>query len=1783
MSTMRLNTKNINKKFLTVVIAIALLVGAGAVALGLSLNAKSSEEAQAKISYIASVSKKEATAGDRARIYIDLSSARTYDVQAAWAYYTMPVTGKQYQIPLEMTGDVWVGTLNIDATSEQGLWIFDGVEVESANGKELFDNNLEENEDANVKVVSTTEDIKRPEYRLYSANFASSGSTLGGNVGVTAAFDGQSPTAGTVYAYIESPSGTNSRQISLMAMGSGAWYGQMTVTDDMESGQWKLTSVQAGLSDGSQWTYNLALEDGSTKTFDISGTAGSGNVATYVAGSAKPDFETIALAEQTIRASVLGSGDAVADHVYAYYTNPGSTLQYQVEMFNDGSQWVGTIPADDLSVHGWWYLDAIQIKSGEKESFVYDTAGALTSGDFFVGSLFEVADIETEIPYDGENHIPTEVVTDKITGVTLTKGTDYKVVYLDGEGNEITDLDKGAIDAGNYTMQVIGIGDQYSGNDIKKEYEITKIAIVFNEVPESKDLTYTGQEQELVTAAETEGAEATYYAVADEAPEKDAEGVWQTEVPKLIDAGDYKVYYWSKGDKNHKDTDVLEAEGDEKIKKYDITAVPEAKQKIYDATTSAEAYISNVRGVEGEILSFDNVLGEYSDKNVSDSTKVIITNQNDIQVTVTGGQGKVENYEITYNVDEAYAKISPRPITIEIPQEAIHYSKTYDGTNKAQIDEFIVDTGFETDQLTVSGLTAEYATKNVGVDIPITIPNLDSATIAGREGTLISNYSLSPLVADNLKGEITQKRAIIAAADKEMEYGESVPELTLENLADFVDGEVPQLGVDYTLQCSATSLSAPGYYVINVVANDTDLMKNYSIVNSRGVLTIKQGDTFTVRFDSNGADEGEMEDQVIKCDVLTPLNANQFKREGYTFLGWSTERKATAPSLTNEAAVKNLTERAGRVTLYAVWHDDTEPLPDEKECYTVVYDSNGGTDGVMVSQLIERDKSTKLAKNIYTKAGYTFLGWSDDKDAETRSIEDAAYVLNLAEKGETITLYAVWSENPDDVDPQEGYTVKFDSNGGEGTMSDQVIEVTRSTVLSKNLFYKTGYRFLGWAMYKEASSAQLADQEVVTQLAESGETIRLYAVWQDASEEPIDPEVDGYTIQFDANGGIGMMADQVIAVDKTTKLSKSIFKRSGYTFWGWSTNADSTVISLTDEQEVLNIADAGTKITLYAVWWDDSAPMPDPANSYVVHYESNGGYGSMSDQTIDADTPTKLATNMYRRAGFTFLGWSAYADANVPSLNNEAEVTHLADKGKSITLYAIWKEGTVEPITEGYTIHYDANGGSGTMSDQLVATNKVTYLAKNIFVRSGYRFLGWSIDKDASVASLTDSQRVAHLANTGETITLYAVWQSESEKPIDETKAYTVCFDANGGNGVMADQKIEVGTTTKLATNTYIPVEGYEFLGWSPDADATDASLLDGAEVTNLAKQGQKIILFAVWKLSTEPPAPTQTFTVKFDANGGSGTMNSQTIAIDTTSKLAANVFTKEGNSFLGWAKDKNATTPDYSDSSTVTNLTTGGKTITLYAVWESIYSKATKTPNVKTGLVYDGTKQDLIAQGESYGGTLVYGVSETEEASGVSEWSEAVPQATNAGTYNIFYYVKADERHVDSEVSELQTVVIGKRKVEVVVDDSSQSQSTYANNEGNVVEGDSSSEKFVAGNNETAKPVVSVSNLVEGDVLTQDVDYNLSDVASTSSARYEITAQSTDAMNNYELTPASDTVVVKSVSAPDSGVSDANKVSNEKSGSTTGIAVTFVSILMIAGAIAFVVARKTKKDKLPR
>jgi len=92
--------------------------------------------------------------------------------------------------------------------------------------------------------------------------------------------------------------------------------------------------------------------------------------------------------------------------------------------------------------------------------------------------------------------------------------------------------------------------------------------------------------------------------------------------------------------------------------------------------------------------------------------------------------------------------------------------------------------------------------------------------------------------------------------------------------------------------------------------------------------------------------------------------------------------------------------------------------------------------------------------------------------------------------------------------------------------------------------------------------------------------------------------------------------------------------------------------------------------------------------------------------------------------------------------------------------------------------------------------------------------------------------------------------------------------------------------------------------------------------------------------------------TVTFDANGGSGIMNSLTAASNVSTSLTSNVFTRSGFTFTGWNTAADGTGTAYADAADVTQLAAAeynGQTITLYAQWKlnapSIKSVKSSTP----------------------------------------------------------------------------------------------------------------------------------------------------------------------------------------------------------------------------------------------
>lgn len=328
-----------------------------------------------------------------------------------------------------------------------------------------------------------------------------------------------------------------------------------------------------------------------------------------------------------------------------------------------------------------------------------------------------------------------------------------------------------------------------------------------------------------------------------------------------------------------------------------------------------------------------------------------------------------------------------------------------------------------------------------------------------------------------------------------------------------------------------------------------------------------------------------------------------------------------------------------------------------------------------------------------------------------------------------------------------------------------------------------------------------------------------------------------------------------------------------------------------------------------------------PNGSYTIIYDGNGAEGNMESEIIYSQVSKALKINQFVKTGYNFVEWNTKADGSGTSYSDGQTILDIASDGETITLYAIWKASK-------YRVNYDANGGIGSMGYQTLTYDKTSTLLMNKYTKEGYRFKEWNTKSDGSGTNYQDKQKVSNLSSNGEAVTLYAIW---------EVNYYTINYDANGGEGTVPTQKQILDENFTILTNPFTR-KGYSFVEWNTESDGSGTGYSAGKETSNIGSSGETVTLYAIWK-------PIE-YTIRFNANGGEGTMEAQTLLYDTQQTLSPNAFTDEYNWFLEWNTEPDGSGVGYEDEEQVVNLVSGSETLILYAIW---------VPNVRidTGFLY--------------------------------------------------------------------------------------------------------------------------------------------------------------------------------------------------------------------------------------
>ena len=437
--------------------------------------------------------------------------------------------------------------------------------------------------------------------------------------------------------------------------------------------------------------------------------------------------------------------------------------------------------------------------------------------------------------------------------------------------------------------------------------------------------------------------------------------------------------------------------------------------------------------------------------------------------------------------------------------------------------------------------------------------------------------------------------------------------------------------------------------------------------------------------------------------------------------------------------------------------------------YEVIYLPGTYGTGSAVTDMKPHNNILTLRGALFTRAGYTQVGWSTvDGGEKVYGFEDV-YTQN-----EALTLYPVWNTNK--------YTITFDTNGGS-----EIAPITQdygTEITAPDNPTRKGYTFKGW------------DKEIPETMP--AENITVKAQW----------EINQYTITFDTNGGSEIApitqdyGTEITAPDNPT--------RKGYTFKGWDKEIPETMpaenITVKAQWEINQYTitfdtnggseiapitqDYGTEITApdnptrkgYTFkGWDKEIPETMPAenitvkaqweiNQYTITFDTNGG-SEIAPITQDYGTEITAPDNPTRK-GYTFKGWDKEIPETMPAEN--------------ITVKAQWE-------INQYTITFDTNGGSEIAPITQDYGTEIT--APDNPTRKGYTFKGWDKEIPETMPA--------------ENITVKAQW---------EINQYTITFDTNGGSEI-APITQDYGTEITAPDNP--TRKGYTFKGWDKEIPET--------------------------------------------------------------------------------------------------------------------------------------------------------------------------------------------------------------------------------------------------------------------------------------------------------------------------------------------------------------------------
>ncbi|MBN1603577.1 MAG: InlB B-repeat-containing protein [Chitinispirillaceae bacterium] len=651
-----------------------------------------------------------------------------------------------------------------------------------------------------------------------------------------------------------------------------------------------------------------------------------------------------------------------------------------------------------------------------------------------------------------------------------------------------------------------------------------------------------------------------------------------------------------------------------------------------------------------------------------------------------------------------------------------------------------------------------------------------------------------------------------------------------------------------------------------------------------------------VVYDGNGNSAGtvpvDTNSYEIGSKILTKNAGDLVRTDGYSFIGWNTLKDGNGTFY----GVNFEIQLIDTVTiLYANWTKDST--------FSITYNGNGNTSGE--PPVDENDYKMgafailKANESGLARAGYRFRGWCTDNDGAGKIYSPSDTITIL---GPTV-FFANWYQIVT-------FNVVYNGNGNtSGTVPVDTMQYEAGSNIRVHQNYnglkKDSFVFAGWNTASDGNGTQVYPGSFLT----VDSSITLYARWTQSAT---------ISVTYNANGSTSGVAPvdsnrYISGASAKVKLNSGNLSKAGFSFVGWTTQADGSGISYATE-ETFTVTQ---NVTLYAKW----------SKNVTFNVTYNGNSNTEGTVPVDANAYesgftaiVKGNTGNLSRDGYKFTGWNRNADGSgtVYTSNSEMKIDT-----SNVVLYAVWTKMS----TETFKVYYfgNSNTGGSIPTDNSHYT-KGTYARvlsnSGHLVKTGYLFAGWSTGASETIDNLFMPGDQIEVTDT---VKLYAVWtQDELFKVIympNGAASGTVPYDENAYLlGISVTVKGNSGNLEKT---------GSTFSGWNTKSDGKGDTY---TENTQFVKNSKDDTLYAKW---SENPTYSITY---FSNNSTSGRppsdVNTYETGVTVTVKHNSGNLVRMGYEFIGWNTRSDGSGDAYAGG-TALKMPSGN--LSLYADWKLI------------------------------------------------------------------------------------------------------------------------------------------------------------------------------------------------------------------------------------------------------